>query len=216
MYVYVSISVIGLKYTYTYIHIHAVHGYTYIQAYTQTSLQSTYIAVYLDHIRLYMISDSIYVNICRFTDGPRVHFRLCPMARARVARSGPGAPQVHLQCDRQALLAQLGFASFRVGLPVGPSPVIPAARQADRLRVCPLSPPASPSGRDFVWSLHVTPRSELSAWPLCGFDPQRQRTATSMRSPDLQVLCFRAALGRRKFQFGSGYGQMNMDISPGP
>jgi hypothetical protein len=34
-------------------------------------MHSTYIAVYLDHIRTYMISKSIYVHIliCKFTDG---------------------------------------------------------------------------------------------------------------------------------------------------
>ncbi len=53
-----------------YIQIHAIrtiHAYTY----------STYIAVYLDHIRTYTISDFIYIHILlgRFTDdsnGPNI------------------------------------------------------------------------------------------------------------------------------------------------
>ncbi len=51
---------------YTYMHVHTIHAYMYIHAYMHT----TYIAVFLDHVRTYMISIFIYVHmlICRFTD----------------------------------------------------------------------------------------------------------------------------------------------------
>ena len=69
MHVYVSISVTGFEiyihYTYTYIYLQYVHISLYIQ-YTNC----TYIAVYLDHIRTYMISNFIYwlLLTSRFTD----------------------------------------------------------------------------------------------------------------------------------------------------
>ncbi len=93
MYVYVSISVLDLKYTYIYIDIHTVRGYiTYTHAYTQ----STYIAVFLDQIRSYIISNSIYVHIliCRITDVAYSAY----LSRVKIGRRRRRAPGVQTSC----------------------------------------------------------------------------------------------------------------------